>query len=489
MSGGSDSPNMKRCWNLSRFKAVLDHPLTIVLLAYVLLSARQYHLSALVLCIFLYDLSADDGSLPYAVFILILFLFPMPASDPSIRSGRVISVRANYAIVQNSFHRLLVYTKELPVPDSLIAFDGTPQEITSSKGFWRFDFAVYMKRQGLTHSISPESITVLRPSVSLRGKLFQKIKELPEAQREIYLSVLFNIREQGLFRGIFADRGFSLAGILVMLDGLLKYVLFPDARKKVRFATCLVLALVFHFPYLITQRLIYMILERFGLKGKQRTAAGLLIGMRLYPHVISGVSFLLPALFRFLGTRQNEAALRRLYVGAHAESILFHSVNPVQLLLYPYVLPLSGFLFLCTLGSVILGLDCSCLIRFFDGITAFLDWFDLPGTLLGFGLGMYLILLSLIRGRTKKLYPLCILFFIFQGFGLFHPLCEVTYINVGQGDSILLRGPFSTSDILIDTGKPSQWSRLSSFLTAKGIRNLDALIVTHSDKDHSGGSV
>ncbi|MBR2795249.1 MAG: MBL fold metallo-hydrolase, partial [Solobacterium sp.] len=78
------------------------------------------------------------------------------------------------------------------------------------------------------------------------------------------------------------------------------------------------------------------------------------------------------------------------------------------------------------------------------------------------------------------------LFLFFQLFGLFHPLAELTFINVGQGDAILIRSPFRTGDILVDTGKPSQWNALNSFLEAKGISSLDTLIITHADKDHSG---
>ena len=78
------------------------------------------------------------------------------------------------------------------------------------------------------------------------------------------------------------------------------------------------------------------------------------------------------------------------------------------------------------------------------------------------------------------------MFLLFQLFGLFHPLAEITFINVGQGDAILVRAPFRTADILVDTGKPSQWNALNGFLEGKGIRRLNTMVITHADKDHSG---
>ena len=51
---------------------------------------------------------------------------------------------------------------------------------------------------------------------------------------------------------------------------------------------------------------------------------------------------------------------------------------------------------------------------------------------------------------------------------------------------MLVRGPFRSGDVLIDTGKPSQKNNVFTFLEAKGIRTLNTLIITHADSDHSG---
>jgi competence protein ComEC len=63
----------------------------------------------------------------------------------------------------------------------------------------------------------------------------------------------------------------------------------------------------------------------------------------------------------------------------------------------------------------------------------------------------------------------------------------VSFINVGQGDSILI----STADhreILIDAGPPLAAGALISYLNNRSISIIDALIVTHPDSDHLGGA-
>lgn len=84
----------------------------------------------------------------------------------------------------------------------------------------------------------------------------------------------------------------------------------------------------------------------------------------------------------------------------------------------------------------------------------------------------------------------------------FRPSGEVVMLDVGQGDSIYIELPYRKAIYMIDTGgtmsfgdepwrKRKQSFRVGEdvivpFLKAKGVRALDALIVTHGDFDHIG---
>lgn len=62
---------------------------------------------------------------------------------------------------------------------------------------------------------------------------------------------------------------------------------------------------------------------------------------------------------------------------------------------------------------------------------------------------------------------------------------QVHYIDVGQGDSILLtQGEHS---MLIDAGDNSCGTRVQSYLQANNISTLDYVMGTHPDSDHIGG--
>ncbi|WP_290733519.1 MULTISPECIES: DNA internalization-related competence protein ComEC/Rec2 [unclassified Fibrobacter] len=113
-------------------------------------------------------------------------------------------------------------------------------------------------------------------------------------------------------------------------------------------------------------------------------------------------------------------------------------------------------------------------------------------------LGALFALLPAIRKNAvaKKFGLLCLLLFsaIFcvQGYmRISHPSWNLTLIDVGQGDSILLTTP-SGKHILVDSGDRSKRDMgkdvIVPFLRHSGIQRLDALVITHPDLDHFGGA-
>lgn len=59
------------------------------------------------------------------------------------------------------------------------------------------------------------------------------------------------------------------------------------------------------------------------------------------------------------------------------------------------------------------------------------------------------------------------------------------FIDVGQGDSILLVSP-NGKTMLIDAGTPDSFNSIESFLNEKEIKKLDVVIATHTHSDHIG---
>ena len=61
---------------------------------------------------------------------------------------------------------------------------------------------------------------------------------------------------------------------------------------------------------------------------------------------------------------------------------------------------------------------------------------------------------------------------------------RVTFLDVGQGDSVLLETP--SARVLVDQGPPE--ANVAGQLSRMGIRSLSALVLTHPQRDHVGGA-
>lgn len=85
-----------------------------------------------------------------------------------------------------------------------------------------------------------------------------------------------------------------------------------------------------------------------------------------------------------------------------------------------------------------------------------------------------------------------------------NPVGKIVFIDVGQGDSTLIKLPFNKGNYIIDTGGIVQFSQekwmkrkkeystgtdiLLPILKGEGISKIDKLVFTHGDYDHIGGA-
>lgn len=62
---------------------------------------------------------------------------------------------------------------------------------------------------------------------------------------------------------------------------------------------------------------------------------------------------------------------------------------------------------------------------------------------------------------------------------------EVHFIDVGQGDAILIQT--AEKDVLIDAGSRGEGETVANYLRSLGVKHLDLVIATHPHEDHIGG--
>ena len=181
----------------------------------------------------------------------------------------------------------------------------------------------------------------------------------------------------------------------------------------------------------------------------------------------------------------------------------FYQVNiisiPLNLIMIPLVsiiifpLSLITFIFPCLDNILFIFIQVLEFIsKYIDKIEYTKIIFSKPHLL--FIIIYYLIIYLSIYNKKYIIYFL-ILTILHKSIYYFDSSFKIVLLDVGQGDSILIRFPHNSSNILIDTGGiiNSSYSILINktipYLKSIGITNIDYLILSHGDYDHMGESI
>lgn len=263
-------------------------------------------------------------------------------------------------------------------------------------------------------------------------------------------------------------------------------------EKKVR--RCLLLisfiySLLFGFSFMIVRLIISNGLSFTKYKSHNRTMLEMIIVLFFYPMALTSSQFILIYGLKcqtfIVKNREHSKAVTYSYL-AFLQLNLFYRFNFIETLFFGFYRMLSGLMFLLSFLPI-QGLLELCHRLILKSIV-YLDFSQLllvgkPNLLVN--LVWLFVLISYQEGWTKKVLS----FLLIYG----QTLCllldasvRVLYLNVGQGDSTLIRYPHNTGAVLVDTGKPNQYSTVKKSLYQMGVKELDYLVITHPDLDHNG---
>ncbi|WP_353886838.1 DNA internalization-related competence protein ComEC/Rec2 [uncultured Secundilactobacillus sp.] len=246
----------------------------------------------------------------------------------------------------------------------------------------------------------------------------------------------------------------------------------------------------------------------------------LLVGLGCHPALLvqmgGQLSYLLALTLIF--TAKQSLMVRTLFLNlVSLPVIIFHVYqwHALTLLANLLILPIfSWVVFPLTLLAGILGLMVPSIAMVTDRALAGFNWgldqlAALPGMVL-FGkpsiwllTGTLILTFVTLAAKKRRWLVTSLVGCYVVMFMLIHfpKTGEVTFFDIGQGDSFLVRTPFNRQIIMIDTGgKPQFGGRIShgrtraekvslNYLKSLGIDHLDALCLSHQDADHVGDIV
>jgi competence protein ComEC len=206
----------------------------------------------------------------------------------------------------------------------------------------------------------------------------------------------------------------------------------------------------------------------------------------------------------------------------------FHEISVISVLANLWFVPLFSFIILpCALIYFLLAKTLPSAAELFQHLLEFIIEFantmsqslaSIPGAALAVGKPGVLILLYLLailifftgwenrfEGNLRILILIPLVPLLTQLIlPYLSPYGKIVFIDVGQGDSILISLPHNQGNYLIDSGgspffAKEDWQKrrkefdtgrdiVLPYLKSEGIRKLDKLILTHGDADHIGGA-
>lgn len=418
---------------------------------------------------------------------------------------------------------------------------------TGQRNFQGFNYQSYLASQGiyrmaqierLDHVVPQKNTSPLVFFHQLRRRALVHIQtHFPNPMRHYMTGLLFGYldkefdEQSQLYTSLGIIHLFALSGMQVgfflgwFRYGLLRLGLPKDYLFIILLPFSLCYALMTGWTASVLRSLIQSLLAEFGIKKLDNMGITLLLLFLFLPHFLLTVGGVLSCSYAFLLCLFDFEEMSSLKKSICTSLVLSLGILPFLTYYYGTFQPVSLILtamfsivfdsFLLPVLTVFFALSglviFSQINPLFEWMETFLTWIQSwigqplilgKPSLFQFGL-MIAVLVMLFDFWKKPQFRICLLMI----FGLLmvwvkHPLTnEVTMVDVGQGDSIFLRS-MKGDTILIDVGgkvtfgSKEKWQEgsqtsnaektLIPYLQARGVSQIDHLVLTHTDTDHIG---
>ena len=418
---------------------------------------------------------------------------------------------------------------------------------TGQRNFQGFNYQSYLASQGIYRIAQIERLDQVVPQKPLsplaffhqlrRRALVHIQTHFPSPMRHYMTGLLFGYldkefdEQSQLYTSLGIIHLFALSGMQVgfflgwFRYGLLRLGLPKDYLFIVLLPFSLCYGLMTGWTASVLRSLVQSLLSEFGIKKLDNMGITLLLLFLLLPHFLLTVGGVLSCSYAFLLCLFDFEDLSSLKKSIYTSLVLSIGILPFLTYYYGTFQPVSLILtaifsivfdsFLLPVLTVFFALSglviFSQINPLFEWMESFLTWIQSwigqplilgKPSLFQFGLTIAVLILLFDFWKKPK-FRICLLMI----FGLLmvwvkHPLTnEVTVVDVGQGDSIFLRS-MKGETILIDVGgrvtfgTKEKWQESSQtsnaektlipYLEARGVSQIDYLVLTHTDTDHIG---
>ena len=475
-------------------------------------------------------------------FIVLIFFgvgvliprIPLPSNNGPTYSGVVIEAKENYYLFQSKFQKYYVFSKDndFEVGDRL-TLKGNVSKVKFATFESRFNFETYLFNKGVVSEIDVEECQISHRSIIKYRQLKEKIlSRFDQNTATLVSALLFNDKDYSSDVLNRADSNnvlflFTLSGTyLHAMFAISNYFfLLRFSKKKSRFLTFVLFSPLAFFSFtkigtlrvyglyflkylnefvfkkhkfghieLVSILALFFLSIDYHLVYQEAFYIGFLLSV-LAPFILGSVSFL-------KGHKQKIITFFLFLLALMPLRINSSYFTPFYIFKMFFILPLNLVFLGTTLLAIILpvqvipkglAIAITWILEKMDVVLIRIPFGDWGGTFSILFLMVFLLLvfyLEAVRIKHAKIAGLVLLAMTTISIvPLQEPISNCVYfVNVGQGDSIIIKN--KTHTVMIDTGGYKSFDMaeevLIPFMNKKKITHIDALILTHDDFDHSG---
>lgn len=467
--------------------------LSLVTVAY---AKQEYQIIVIVMLILLwYGRYRDHTWILILLFCVVMVINPKYNELPMSGRAKIVKISQNYHIVEVNNRKYITYDLNDVNFDDIIVYQGEYQEIIKVPCNFCFDQTKWLKSNDIKGQLKISTYNVVNRGNTIRARLFTKILDHDNHNTKVLLlRLLYQYQSDDLLNddivSLFGSTGTYLSSFIRLIEKGLMLFLYQGMINAIVLILLFFIGFNYGFNFLIVQLILVKLLSPIE-NRYDRLGLLMVILLCINPYYLFNIRFQIVILIRFIALFSSK---RCFYGNALiimiVQLINFFKTNILTALMFSKMRYYFVMLYLLAITSIIL--DRFWLFNVMSSplwlIKLDLNLFTFTGKpSIIFCFVFLTFLVKIMKDRKMKDVLCLVVLLVFNQYqSLFYPYGEVTFINIGQGDSAFVRLPYDDQIILIDTGSAYNQNKLSSYLNALGIKKIKALLVSHPDTDHSG---
>ena len=466
--------------------------LKVFMLLYFTLLCNNLLICAVVILIINYHLSKNIKQLGLYLIIILIYLVFSIYQKPidNTLSGKVISISDNYMIIKNESSNFLAYVDDIGTIclNDTVIINGSLADNQTNSTFYSNGYDSWLNYRNIDFTVFADSVKLSKKSNSFKSIIQRRIEGLniTPITKDIMYKTLLNTKINDDLPSILFSTGLHIAYLIFLIKKVLKLFFTYKQIIRIELIIYLILNIILGFNFSLFRLLFYAVLRNLNFKYNQILGIYGIFTIIFFRDYLFQISFVIAIALGIIQVYSHNKYNKYPFL-LLINSFYFYQINLIQILLFNTYKAFFAIITIFSILNLFIPLfNFDIYINCINNFQMFIDDYTIYGKVNEIFL---IIIMYLLLRRTSYKTTLFTFVMVYLGFliNVFNPFAEVSFINVKQGDSMLIKQPFNQGAILIDTGKENNYMFVENFLKAKGIKKIDHVIITHTDADHYGG--